>query len=227
MNDSAVKKKTDTKRLTVLAMFLALAYLCLFVFRFKVQFLSLEIKDVFITICGFIFGPVTAVGVALAEALLEMVTLSDTGIYGAVMNFFGSAAFAGTASLVYKYRKTLGGALTGLAISVVVMTTVMIIMNILITPFYMKCSRSVVYGMIPTLLLPFNLVKGVLNAGFVCLLYKPLSEALKGIGMLPKKEKYKFGKRSVITMTAAAAVIIAAIVCLIVFLNGNIEWTRK
>ena len=79
-----------------------MAYLCLFVFRFKVNFLSLEIKDVFITMSGFIFGPITAIAVALVEAVLEMITLSDTGIYGAVMNFAGSAAFAGIASLIYK-----------------------------------------------------------------------------------------------------------------------------
>lgn len=110
MNNTMAKKRMDTKKLTVLAMFVALGYLCLFVFRFKVQFLSFEIKDVFITISGFIFGPLTAVGVALAEALLEMFTLSDTGIYGAVMNFAGSASFAASASLVYKYRKSLYGA---------------------------------------------------------------------------------------------------------------------
>ncbi len=217
----------SAKKLTVLAMFAALAYLCLFVFRFKVSFLSLEIKDSFITMAGFVFGPLTAVGLALAESLLEMVTLSDTGIYGAVMNFAGSAAFAGVASLIYKYRKTLGGALAGLISAAVVMSGVMILMNILITPLYMKVPRSVVVGMIPTLLLPFNLIKGSLNSGMVFLLYKPLSEALKGIGMLPKKEDFRFGKKSVIVLIAAAAVIAAAVVCIIMFLDGDIEWVRS
>lgn len=220
-------KKIDTKKLTVLAMFVAMAYLCLFVFRFKVQFLSLEIKDVFITICGFIFGPLTAVGVAFVEALLEMVTLSDTGIYGAVMNFAGSAAFAGTASLIYKYRKNLMGALVGLVTAILLMSGIMIILNILITPFYMKAPRDVVISMIPTLLLPFNLIKGSLNSAFVFLIYKPLSEALKGIGMLPKTNEFKFDKRSVIITIASLIIIVIIIICVVCFLNGNFEWVRK
>lgn len=227
MNNSIAKRKMDTKHLTVLAMFIALAYLCLYVFRFKVNFLSLEIKDVFITMSGFIFGPLTAVGVALAEALLEMFTLSDTGIYGAVMNFAGSASFAGIASLIYKYKKNLIGALLGLVSAIAVMTCVMIAMNILITPFYMKCPREVVYGLIPSLLLPFNLIKGTLNAALVFLIYKPLSEALKAIGMLPKTNSFRFDKKSIIVTVLSVAVIAAAIISLIIFLDGNVEWVRK
>lgn len=219
--------RINTRKLTVLAMFIALAYLCLFVFRFKVNFLTLEIKDVFITMTGFIFGPITALGVAFVESLLEMVTLSDTGFYGAIMNFVGSAAFAVTASLIYKYKKNLFGAVIGLVSAVVVMTCVMIIMNILITPIYMHAPRSVVYQMIPTLLLPFNLIKGTLNSALLFLLYKPFSEALKGLKMLPKTDSYKFDKKTVIDSIIAILIIAAAIVSLIVFLNGNIEWVRK
>ena len=220
-------KEIDIKKLTVLAMFVAMAYLCLYVFRFKVQFLSLEIKDVFITMSGFIFGPLTAVGVAFVESLLEMITVSDTGPYGAIMNFAGSATFAGIASLVYKYKKNLWGALIGLVSAVVLMTGVMIVLNILITPLYMKAPRDVVIGMIPTLLLPFNLVKGSLNSAFVFLLYKPLSEALKGMGMLPKTKDFKFDKKSVLVAVISAVVIVAIIICVIFLFKGNFEWIRK
>ncbi len=226
MNNTMAKKHMDTKKLTVLAMFVALGYLCLFVFRFKVQFLSFEIKDVFITISGFIFGPATAVGVALAETLLEMFTLSDTGIYGAIMNFAGSASFAATASLIYKYRKNLYGAFLGLLCAIAVMTGIMIVMNIIITPFYMNAPRSVVYTLIPTLLLPFNLIKGFFNAALICVIYKPLSEALKGIGMLPKTDSFKFDKKSAVITVVSVLIVIAAAVALIVFMNGSVEWGR-
>lgn len=225
MTDTSAKK-IDTKKLTVLAMFVALGYMCLFVFRFKVQFLSFEIKDVFITMTGFLFGPLTAVGVALTEALLEMITLSDTGIYGAVMNFAGSASFAFTASLIYKYKKNLYGAVFGMLSGVAVMTGVMIFMNILITPFYMKAPREVVIGMIPTLLLPFNLLKGIFNAGVLFIIYKPLSHALKAIGMLPKGDSFKLDKRSVAVTAASIAVILLAIAGLLLFMHGSVEWGR-
>lgn len=220
-------KKIDTKKMVVLALFAAMAYLCLYVFRFKVQFLSLEIKDVFITMSGFIFGPLTAIAVAFVEAFLEMITLSDTGIYGAIMNFAGSTAFAGTASLIYKYKKNLFGAMVGLISAIAVMTGVMIVLNILITPFYMKAPRETVVSMIPTLLLPFNLIKGSLNSAFVFLLYKPLSGALKSFGMLPKTQDFKFDKKSLIITIISVVVIAAIIVCVVCFLNGSFEWVRK
>lgn len=226
MNEVITKNKFDTKKLTVLAMFVALGYLCLFVFRFKVQFLSFEIKDVFITMSGFIFGPVVALGVAFTEAVLEMITLSDTGLYGAVMNFAGSASFAVTASLIYKYKKNLYGAVMGLLCGAAVMTGVMIVMNILITPLYMKAPREVVIGLIPTLLLPFNIIKGVFNSAVLFIIYKPLSSALKGIGMLPKKDDYKLDKRSVAVTVIAVTVMAAAVIALICFMNGSVEWGR-
>lgn len=226
MNEVITKNKFDTKKLTVLAMFVALGYLCLFVFRFKVQFLSFEIKDVFITMSGFIFGPVVALGVAFTEAVLEMITLSDTGLYGAVMNFAGSASFAVTASLIYKYKKNLYGAVMGLLCGAAVMTGVMIVMNILITPLYMKAPREVVIGLIPTLLLPFNIIKGVFNSAVLFIIYKPLSSALKGIGMLPKRDDYKLDKRSVAVTVIAVTVMAAAVIALICFMNGSVEWGR-
>lgn len=226
MNSVVTKNKFDTKKLTVLAMFVALGYLCLFIFRFKVQFLSFEIKDVFITMSGFIFGPLVALGVAFVEAVLEMITLSDTGFYGAVMNFAGSASFSVTASLIYKYKKNLYGAVLGLLCGVAVMTGVMIVMNILITPLYMKAPRQVVIGLIPTLLLPFNIIKGAFNSAVLFVIYKPLSSALKGIGMLPKNDDYRLDKKSIAVTVIAAAVMVVAVIALICFMKGSVEWGR-
>ena len=41
MSNETIGKKIDAKKLTLLAMFVALSYLCVFFFRFKVQFLPL------------------------------------------------------------------------------------------------------------------------------------------------------------------------------------------
>lgn len=228
MNNEITTKKFNTKKMTVLAMFVALSYLCVFVFRFKVQFLSFELSDIFITICGFAFGPISAVGVALAKSLLEMITISDTGIYGAVMNFVSSAAFAGTAALIYKYKKSLGGALLAMLGAIIARTVVIIAFNILITPLYMKCPREVVIGMISSLLLPFNLVKAFMNAGLVFILYKPLAGALRNIGVLPAHtENFTLTKKNIFVMIISALVVIGAIVAFVVCLKGNIEWVRK
>ncbi|MGN0594907.1 MAG: ECF transporter S component [Hominimerdicola sp.] len=215
-------KKFDTKKLTVLAMFTALGYICLFVCRFKVQFLSLEFKDIFITMAAFAYGPVAGVFVSLTEALLELFTLSDTGLYGFVMNFAGSASFAFTAGIIYKYKKNIFGAVLGLVSAIVVMTSIMIIMNILVTPYYMKCDTAAVYQLIPTLLLPFNLIKGLINSALTLLLYKPVTQAMRAIKILPSSShNLKFDRNTIIVTVLALIMVITSVVVLFNYLNAN------
>ncbi len=222
-------KKMDIKKICVLSLFTALGYLCVFVFRFKVQFLTLEFKDTFIVLAGFVYGPLAALGVSFAESLLEMLTISDTGFWGALMNFCGSAAFACTASLIYKYNKSYTGAIIGLVASVFSMTAVMFLMNLLITPIYMHAPLKVVISMILPLLLPFNLLKSLLNAGYAFILYKPIVSALKSVHALPHgmDNGFKLNKRSVIGMAIAAAIIIASIAVVIMLFGGSFELVKK
>lgn len=221
-------KKMDVKEMTILAMFTALGYLCLFVFRFKVSFLTLEFKDVFITMAGFVFGPLAALGVALAESLLEMVTLSDTGFLGAVMNFGGSAAFAVTASLIYKYNKSFNGAVIGLIAAMFSMTAVMLVMNLFITPIYAHTTIDVVIGMIMPLLLPFNLIKSALNAAICFMLYKPISQALKSIHMLSRRDNgFTLTRNTIIGIVIAGLVIVGSIVLVLTVFGGNFELVKS
>ena len=81
-------------------------------------------------------------------------------------------------------------------------------------------NGSTVVKMIPTILLPFNFLKALLNASIVLLLYKPLSNVLKATRMIEydlsdTKEK-KFNLRSLI-VTAVAIAIMAASLCIIFF----------
>ncbi|MCR5020506.1 ECF transporter S component [Ruminococcus sp.] len=221
-------KKMDVKGMTILAMFTALGYLCLFVFRFKVSFLTLEFKDVFITMAGFVFGPLAALGVALAESLLEMVTLSDTGFLGAVMNFGGSAAFAVTASLIYKYNKSFKGAVIGLIAAMFSMTAVMLVMNLFITPIYAHTTIDEVIGMIMPLLLPFNLIKSALNAAICFMLYKPISQALKSIHMLSRRDDgFTVTRNTIIGIVIAGLVIVGSIVLVLTVFGGNFELVKS
>lgn len=167
------------RRLLVAALFVALAYVSRFVFHFNVAFLTFECKDALIAVGGMFLGPLWALGMSLATALIEFVTISDTGWYGLVMNFCAAAAFSCVASLVYRYRRTLGGAIGGLVAGVAALVAVMLPLNLLVTPAYMGVAVSKVVALLPKLLLPFNLLKGVMNMAVVLLLYKPLTRALR------------------------------------------------
>ena len=171
------------KRLVGIAMFSALAFLVTFVVRFPVMFLTFDAKDAVIAIASFIYGPVSAVVISLLAALVELVTISSTGIYGFVMNFLSSATFALTASLIYSRRKTITSAIVGLYVGVFAVVAVMMGFNILVTPHYLGVATKEVVAMLPTVLLPFNLAKALMNAAFAMLLYKPCAVAMRRAGL--------------------------------------------
>ena len=224
---SKTTSKEKLKKICGAALFSALAYLCVFVFRIKVSFLTFDAKDAVLAIGGMAFGPVSALVSSLLASLLEMVTVSDTGPYGLIMNFASSATFAFLASLIYKYRRRYTGAVLGLLAAVCGMTAVMMGMNLLVTPHYMGVSVSDVAAYIPTLLLPFNLTKAILNAGLSLLLYKPISTALRAAKMTPPAENVKPKLLYTVISTVAALLIIAGAILYFIFvLNGNVSLTR-
>lgn len=186
-------KMTNVKRMTAVAMFAALAYVIHFI-HIPVMFLNLDFKDVIITVCGMYFGPLTGLAVAVIVPVIETVTVGGTGIYGMIMNIISSCTFVATASLIYRYKKTLSGAIAGLLSAVFAMTAVMIAANLLITPYYMGVSVADVGALIPKLLLPFNAIKATLNASLTLCVYKPLTAVLRRAG---------FGKTSVSSAGAA------------------------
>ena len=181
------RKKLTTKELTTLAMLTAIAYALVATIRIPiVLFLKYEPKDVVITIGGFLMGPMASLVSTAVVALIEMFTISDTGIIGCIMNFLSTCSFAIPAALVYKRRHTMRGAIVGLIVGTVVMVCTMLLWNYLITPLYMTgTSRSDIAGMLMPVFLPFNLLKAGLNSSFILLLYKPLVVSLRKAGLIP------------------------------------------
>ena len=130
--------KSKTQKITTIAMLCAIAYIVTAVGRIPViLFLKYDPSDVIVTLGGLIWGPMTSLTVSVIVAVTEMMTISDTGIIGCVMNIVSTCSFACTASAVYKKKRTLSGAVTGLVSGYAVMTTVMMIWNYSVTPLYM------------------------------------------------------------------------------------------
>ncbi len=187
-----MKSRTmSTKELVMLAMISAIAYAMVCVCRIPLgfaDFLKYEPKDVIITIGGFLFGPLAVIGVSLVVSLVEMVTISTTGPIGMIMNVLSTCAFSCTAALIYKKKHTLKGAILGLSMGVVLTTIVMILWNYLITPLYQGVPREAIVQMLIPVYLPFNLLKGTINAGIILLIYKPIVTNLRKLGLLNKNE---------------------------------------
>ena len=220
------------RRITLTAVFAALAFSAIFVFRFNVgNFLTFDLKDSIITLSGLLLGAPTAFSVSLLVALLEFTVDNDTGWYGLVMNFASSATFSVVCAAVYRYRKKLSGAILGLILAVLTMVLVMLSLNLLITPLYTGFPRAQVIGMIPTMLLPFNVIKGSVNAALVLILYKPVRRALHAARLLPHAyttdEEVGKGKRTWVSLAvsiAGIAVLAAAIAVFVLVLRGHVDF---
>ena len=210
------RKKLTTKELTTLAMLTAIAYALVATVRIPiVLFLKYEPKDVVITIGGFLMGPGAVLASSCVVALIEMFTISETGIIGCIMNLLSTCSFAFTAAYVYKQRHTMGGAIAGLVTGSVVMVVTMLLWNYLITPLYMTgTSRSDIAGMLIPVFLPFNLLKAGLNSACILLLYKPVVNGLRRAGLLPAVSGHSSKKIGVTVF--AALLLITCILCVLV-----------
>ena len=217
-----MKNSFSVKKMVLLAMLAAVAYIMVSLVRIPiVLFLKYEPKDVIITIGGFLLGPFASFIISLVVSLLEMVTISDTGPIGAIMNLLSTCTFSCTAAFIYKRKHTLNGAVVGLGIGTAVMVVTMLLWNYLITPLYMTgTSRADIAGMLVPVFLPFNLLKAGLNSAFILALYKPLVTALRKTGLLPKKESHSGGSKAGLYIFAAGLLITC--ILLVLVLRGKL-----
>ena len=182
-------RSEKTRKLVTLAILSALAFIVMVLIKIPVfpavPFLNYEPKDVIIAIGGFLYGPLSALAMSVVVSLVEMVTVSTTGIYGAIMNILSSCTFACTAAIIYKKWRTLPGAASGLAGGIIITVPVMLLWNYLIVPIYMGAPREYVATLLFPYFLPFNLLKYGLSAAITMLVYKPIRIALSKSRMLP------------------------------------------
>lgn len=216
----ADRTKTDsmTKKLVVLALLSAIGYITMLYLKIPViSFLKYEPKDIFITLAGFLYGPLAALSCAVVTSLLEL-PVSNTGFIGMVMNILSSASFACTAALIYKKRRDLFGAVIGLICSVAAMTASMLLWNYLITPMYMNVPRSAVAAQLTTAFLPFNLLKSGINAAMVLLIYRPFLHILRLCGY-PVSDHIADKKSAHILAYLSAGILLCICVGVVIWIN--------
>lgn len=219
-NNRSVSK---TRTMVSLGLLAAIAYIVMLVSKLLPQvmnFLQFDLKDIVICIGGFIFGPVSAAMVSIVVAVLEMLTVSDTGPIGLLMNVLSTCAFCCTASFIYKRKHSMVGAVIGLASGTIALTIVMLLWNYLITPIYMVMERSFVASLLLPVFLPFNLVKGGMNMAGTLLLYKPIVGALRKAHLVAPSQNTK-GKFNIGYLLFALA-LLATFVVLMLVLSGII-----
>ncbi|MBU9727125.1 ECF transporter S component [Diplocloster modestus] len=210
-----------TKKLTTVAMLCAIAYLVMVIGRIPVVlFLKYDPKDVIITMGGFMFGPIASLAISVIVSLVEMFTVSDTGIIGCIMNILSSCSFACTAAVIYKKKHTVGGAVGGLAVGLVLMTGIMLLWNYFVTPIYMGYPREAVAELLIPAFLPFNLLKGGLNAAITMLIYKPLVTALRKARLIPESTGHSSKQSGKIGIVLVSGLVLVSCILLVLVMKG-------
>lgn len=199
---------SKTKKRTMTSMLCTLAYVMTAVGRIPiVLFLKYDPKDVIIAIGGLIFGPLTSFIIATVVAFTEMFTISENGILGCFMNIISSCSFACTATFIYSKRRKLSGAIGGLFCGWGCQIVVMLLWNYLITPIYMGYPREAVVKLLIPAFLPFNLIKGGLNAAITMILYKPVITALRRSHLIETNQKAEKSRLNVGVILIALLII--------------------
>ena len=207
---------SKTKKLTTIGMLCALAYVAVVVGRIPlVLFLKYDPKDVIIVIGGFIFGPLTSFAVTVIVSVVQMFTISGTGILGCIMNIISSCSFACTAAFIYKRKHRLSGALLGLFCGCGCQVLIMMIWNYTIAPIYMGYPREAIVELLIPAFLPFNLIKGGLNAAITMLLYKPVVTDLRRSNLIESKQDSDKMRVNIGVLLVALLIIITCVLLII------------
>jgi riboflavin transporter FmnP len=140
------------------------------------DFLKFDASAVAALIGGFSYGP--AAGSLIGILIAWIHGLFSGNLWGALMNSVVVLAFVLPAAFVYKRQRSTVAAVVGLIISCVCMVIVAILMNLLVTPLYMGVPTEAVISMIVPILLPFNILKALINAVLAFVLERSLRKLL-------------------------------------------------
>lgn len=158
------------------------------------EFMSVDLADVPALIAGFGMGPIYGVAIQFVKVLLHL-SGSRTGGVGEFSNFVVGSTFVLVSSLIYKKNKNMKSALIGLILGVISMSLVAMLSNYFVVyPLYAKVmipmdvlismGKTVnpnvdsLFSMMLICVLPFNLIKGSLNALATFVLYKRVRKFL-------------------------------------------------
>ena len=194
------KAFSSTHYLTYTAIFASLAGVLMFLeipLFFAPSFYKIDLSEIPILICTFYLGPVAGVAAELVKIMVKLLLKgTSTAFVGDFANFVVGCSFVLPASIIYHARPGKRSALVGMVAGTLVMT----VFGSAFNAIYLLPKFAALYGMpmeaiigmgtkinpritsVGTLVLfavvPFNLLKGVIDSALTFLLYKRISPLL-------------------------------------------------
>jgi riboflavin transporter FmnP len=165
-------------KITNVSMLIALSMIAGYFIHFPIlpqaPFLLYDPGNVFLLIGSFKLGPKIGILMCFITALLFALITGQGGPYGALMNFLATGTLIFVSSQIYLLNHTKRGAILGMILGTLAMTLIMIPANLIITPFYLGVEREIVIKMLIPVIIPFNLLKGIISGFLTFILYKRL-----------------------------------------------------
>ena len=177
----------STRQLVTMALMVAIGVILSFI-EFPllpgVTWLKFDASNMPAMVAGFAYGPGGGIAVGILTAILHGLLMADFS--GAVMNIIVVVFYVLPAALINKYKHTFVGAIIALIVGTIFAVAGSIVGNLIITPGWLGVPVDAVIAMIWPILVPFNLIKGVINSVLTLIIYKSISNLIT-----PKKDQKK------------------------------------
>ncbi len=195
--------KNKVRQMTAIAAFGAISGLFYAFFKFKLPFLpaflEINFSDVPALIAGFAYGPFVGSMIQVVKVLVKLLlTSSSTAYVGELSDIVLGITIVLPATLIYKKKRTIGGAIGGMAISFITHIILACFINYFImipfyVEFYFNGNKEALLAMcrvaLPSLnnvgwplifmgILPFNVIKNIIVMIIVFFVYKPLVKVI-------------------------------------------------
>lgn len=177
--------KNKTNKVVKMAMLCALSIVLMLLIRFPIipsaLFLEYEPADVPILVGGFLYGPLSGLILTIAVSLIQAATVSaSSGWVGLIMHIISTGTFVLVASFIYKKYHTNLGAIIALISGCLCMTFIAIPSNLFFTVRFWGMPYKAVKDMIPSAIIPFNMIKSGINSIIAILVYKAIERKSSG-----------------------------------------------
>ncbi|MDP3448518.1 MAG: ECF transporter S component [Eubacteriales bacterium] len=179
-----MKQRTYVDRMVKLGMLTAISIILVYAIHFPIfpaaTYLEYDMADVPILIGTFLYGPWWGLALTAVVSVLQWLLVSPQSLWvGAVMHFLATGSYVVAAGLIYRHNKSRTAALIGMGIGSLLQTLMMIPMNLIFTVHFFGVPREVVIALLPTVIIPFNAIKTVVNSIITFLLYKRVAKLLE------------------------------------------------
>lgn len=137
-------------------------------------FLKYDPSTIMALVAGLAFGPATGAVVAVLPWCVHLF-IEPIGAFIALVT---ALCVTLVTAQLYTQRRTKAQCVFALVAGAVVQIVLALLLNLWLTPLYTGISFDAVCALILPFLLPFNVVKAVINASITFIIYKPLSRLI-------------------------------------------------